>query len=574
MKEHTIDNMEVKKKSSVNVTRGISMVASTVCNVGESIMNPYNNKVPKKRIVHKSGITNIQHRNVHHRRRRYLADLYTTLLDSSWECLICLFVTNFYGSWLLFALIYWIIALCHGDFQFPDNCFDNDRNYTCCFHEVDGFSASFLFSLETQHTIGYGSRQTTTQCHEAIFAMSVQSIVGTLIQAFMVGLIFAKISNPRPRTKTVVFSRNAVIYEDEEEKKLCLAFRIGDLRDDNFILGTQISAKLVRKKVTAQGAIYPEMIALDLEPDTSDEPCIFFVWPLEVVHTIDEESPLYNMSQEDLANEKFEIIVLIEGNIETTSMTFQARSSYLPSEVLWGRKLEPVTLFNKERGQFQVNFSIFHATYEVETPSCSSSQLEEYYSNMPESETESVSKITDSPQPIKRLTLIPEYNSIPNSLSKTEVPSLTLNPPDLISCPRIIIVSGFRKAKTKAEMHKEFIENTVSDADRDTWDNVSYNERRGLILISLDDTDTCTRWISQYNGANCDGTKISVRLQENSLSGKSNLYRQNTLNVTRSPNLTRQSTLNVTRSPKLTRQNNIDNDIDNKSTLSRHNTII
>ena len=32
----------------------------------------------------------------------------------------------------------------------------------------------------------------------------------------------------------------AVSYEDEEEKKMCLAFRIGDLRDDNFILGTQV----------------------------------------------------------------------------------------------------------------------------------------------------------------------------------------------------------------------------------------------------------------------------------------------------------------------------------------------
>ena len=67
------------------------------------------------------------------------------------------------------------------------------------------------------------------------------------------------------------------------------------------------------------------MIALDIAPDTSEEPCIFFVWPLEVVHTIDEDSPLYEMSMEDLANEKFETIVKIEGNIETTSMTFQAR---------------------------------------------------------------------------------------------------------------------------------------------------------------------------------------------------------------------------------------------------------
>ncbi len=65
--------------------------------------------------------------------------------------------------------------------------------------QVDGFAASFLFSLETQHTIGYGSRQTTTECVEAMVVMSTQSILGCLIQAFMVGLVFAKLSTPNKR---------------------------------------------------------------------------------------------------------------------------------------------------------------------------------------------------------------------------------------------------------------------------------------------------------------------------------------------------------------------------------------
>ena len=35
----------------------------------------------------------------------------------------------------------------------------------------------FVFSVETQHTIGYGGRQTTEECPEAIFIMSVQANV-------------------------------------------------------------------------------------------------------------------------------------------------------------------------------------------------------------------------------------------------------------------------------------------------------------------------------------------------------------------------------------------------------------
>ena len=62
-----------------------------------------------------------------------------------------------------------------------------------------------------------------------------------------------------------------------------------------------------------------------VSPDSSAESCIFFVWPLEIVHVIDKDSPLYDIAAADLANEKFEIIVIMEGTIETSSMTFQAR---------------------------------------------------------------------------------------------------------------------------------------------------------------------------------------------------------------------------------------------------------
>ena len=88
---------------------------------------------------------------------------------------------------------------------------------------------------------------------------------------------------------------------------------------------------MTRRRVTAEGELYHEMTMMKIEPDTSNEPCIFFVWPLEVIHKIDEDSPLYNISAADLVKEKFEIIVLMEGTIESTSMAFQARSSIIVS---------------------------------------------------------------------------------------------------------------------------------------------------------------------------------------------------------------------------------------------------
>ena len=53
----------------------------------------------------------------------------------------------------------------------------------------------------------------------------------------MVGLVFSKLSRPRNRSKTIIFSNHATITM--RNRKLCLIIRIGDLREDNFILDTQ-----------------------------------------------------------------------------------------------------------------------------------------------------------------------------------------------------------------------------------------------------------------------------------------------------------------------------------------------
>ena len=85
-------------------------------------------------------------------------------------------------------------------------------------------------------------------------------MIGCIIQAFMVGLVFSKLSRPRNRSKTIIFSNQAVVTKRND--RLCLIIRIGDLRDDNFILGTQISAKLLRRKTSVEGEVYQVVMML------------------------------------------------------------------------------------------------------------------------------------------------------------------------------------------------------------------------------------------------------------------------------------------------------------------------
>lgn len=58
-------------------------------------------------------------------------------------------------------------------------------------------------------------------------------------------------------------------------------------------------------------------------------------------------------------------------------MTTQARSSFLPSEILWGHRFDHMVKFKKETGEYEVDYNAFNSTYEVDTPLCSSRQLDE-----------------------------------------------------------------------------------------------------------------------------------------------------------------------------------------------------
>jgi potassium inwardly-rectifying channel subfamily J len=82
---------------------------------------------------------------------------------------------------------------------------------------------------------------------------------------------------------------------------------------------------MIRKKISQEGEIYQDMENLKVTPDTSSESSLFFVWPLDIVHVIDEVSPFYDVSAADLARERFELFLVMEGTNETSNMTFQAR---------------------------------------------------------------------------------------------------------------------------------------------------------------------------------------------------------------------------------------------------------
>lgn len=85
------------------------------------------------------------------------------------------------------------------------------------------------------------------------------------------------------------------------------------------------------------------------------------------------------MSAEDMLTERFEVVLILEGTIESTGQTTQARSSYLPQEILWGHRFDPMVSYSKERQGYEVDYSLFNSTTQVDTPLCSGKELAEFY---------------------------------------------------------------------------------------------------------------------------------------------------------------------------------------------------
>ncbi len=321
----------------------------------------------RRRLVYKNGECNISHANIKKRRQRYFADMYTTLVDIKWRWNLLIFVMAFTLSWLLFALIWWLICFSHGDFENYGKA-DNKP----CVEEVYDFTTALLFSIETQHTIGYGGRLTTPNCPEAVLMMMVQSCFGVIIEALMTGLVFAKLSRPKKRAETLMFSKNAVITK--RDGQLCLLFRVGDMRKSH-IVEAHTRGILIKKRITEEGEVMP-LYQYELNFGQQEEECkLFLVWPVILEHIINKHSPFFEMSYEDLQREQFELIVVLEGIVESTGMTTQARTSYLPGEILWGHRFERLVTFQKENGEYQIDYSRFHSTIPQEIPTCSAKTL-------------------------------------------------------------------------------------------------------------------------------------------------------------------------------------------------------
>ena len=329
-------------------------------------------KCKTERLICKNGDVNLSNTNIRKKRLRYFEDLFTTVLELKWGWTLVYFVSSFLIGWILFALIWWLISVN----QLEVRCVDGVHN----------FASALLFSIETQQTIGYGTRAVTAECPGAVFLMMFQSLFGVVIQCIMTGIIFAKLGHARKRGQTIMFSKNAVIHKHDHN--LCFMFRMGDMRKSHMICVT-LNAILVKQKLKSKKKgkpvlsndssedAHPEFKRCKLELNAESDDLYFMAWPITIVHKINENSPLWDITPETLLTEDFEIIVVLEGINEITGMTTQLRTSYLPREIMWGHKLAPLLNYQKCNGKYNIDYTQFNQVRPVDTQELSAKEMKE-----------------------------------------------------------------------------------------------------------------------------------------------------------------------------------------------------
>jgi inward rectifier potassium channel len=262
--------------------------------------------------------------------RWYWADIYHWMLTLTWPRFFMLFSTIYVLTNLLFA----------GAFYLVPGSVANAR--------PDSFIDTVFFSIETLATVGYGYMNPGSTYGHVV--ASIEIMLGMVEVAVVTGLLFARFSRP---TSRIMFSDVAVITPFNGVPTLML--RTGNARA-NLILEASVRASLVRRETTQEGQLFTRFYDLKLERDQTT----VFALSWTIMHRIDEDSPLWGKTQQDLIREGTTLTVGVSGTDDTLNDFVHARQSYSAEHIFFNHHFADI-MSDKLEGDIRIlDFSKFH----------------------------------------------------------------------------------------------------------------------------------------------------------------------------------------------------------------------
>ena len=283
----------------------------------------------RKRLLNRDGSFNVQRRGLRFWRS---LSVYTWLLRITWTRFFLVVVTTYLATNALFASLYMLAG--------PD-ALSGDKIH-------DAWLTAFFFSVETLGTIGYGS--IAPHNLSANLLMTVEALVGLLLIALTTGILFARFSRPVAR---IVFSKKAIIAPFHGQT--AFMFRIANEASSQMV---EVEARIVLAlfdRNDGRGRRRFHVLSLERNRVT------FLPLSWTIVHPIEDNSPLFGLTNKDLADRGAEFLVLLTGTDETFSQIVHARSSYRYDEIVWGAKFVDVFEHDRAASELAIDIERIHA---------------------------------------------------------------------------------------------------------------------------------------------------------------------------------------------------------------------
>ncbi len=191
------------------------------------------------------------------------------------------------------------------------------------------FGEVFFFSAQTFTTVGYG--RINPMGFAASFTASMEALTGLMTFAIATGIMWGRFSRPKAYIR---YSKNAIVAPFKDG--IALMFRMVPFTK-NYLVNVEVKVTLAMQ-VTEDGQLKNRFFNMPL--DIAKANTMTANWTL--VHIINEESPMYGFTKEDLSNARAEMLVFVQGFDESFSNTVISRTSYTYEEFVFGAKFLPM----------------------------------------------------------------------------------------------------------------------------------------------------------------------------------------------------------------------------------------